>query len=736
MIRNECNVSLPPSSQPVHAALTRARALSNGQHLIRMSKIDRTVRKVTQIDRRSFLALATALGASVAWAYLRPERSGAACCERRELYPEGVASGDPDSHSVILWTRRPFLKGSQARLQVEVSEDKAFTHVISTASTIVSADSDWTCRIMVGNLKPSHVYWYRFIDDEGNASRTGRTLTAPAEHDARSVRFAFVSCQSTNLGELSAYRRMIFEDERAPEAERLGFVLHLGDFVYEAVWYPEDRPHGNMFGRRLRDILRYPHGEKITDFHIPTTLEDYRLLYRAYLHDPDLQDARARWPFVCIWDNHEFSWYGWQSIQKFDGKNRAAQTRKVAANQAWFEYQPARVVKSGGADLTQFNAPQVQDVPIREFDEHGFGDESNNRAALASLTGYRAFRWGRNVEIIITDQRSYRSEDPTRRPEAAALMSEDFPEIFPQEALEILDAGRVYADSNPPARIRFGTTDIPNFRKNDPPQTILGAEQKEWFLQRLRQSSATWKIWGNSCGTLDQRIDPQNLPEGLTKPWPGEGYAGIRCGDYSVAYTERADIYELIREEKITGFVTVSGDRHAFWAGLSAASLPPHSFEPIGIAFVTGSISTPGTVEIVEQSLPQQHPLRPLYLGGGSANSKPEPMMNMLMLHGVRSCLEYRQTRDIHRARSLTNPQLSPHVSFLDLCGHGYATVRVGIDALECEFVCIPRPMERTERPDGPPLLYRVVHRAPLWRHGETPRLEQRIVEGDPFLSI
>ena len=172
---------------------------------------------------------------------------------------------------------------------------------------------------------PRSVYWYRFTDADGFGSRIGRTLTAPSDDDPRPVRFAFVSCQNVNQGAQNAYRRMIFEDERAAEKDRLGFVLHLGDFIYEIVWYPEDRPQG-MYDRRIRDIVRYEHGEKIEDFHIPTTLDDYRAVYRAYLHDPDLQDARARWPFVNMWDNHEFSWQGWQSMQKFDGKTRPAQT--------------------------------------------------------------------------------------------------------------------------------------------------------------------------------------------------------------------------------------------------------------------------------------------------------------------------------------------------------------------------------------------------------------------------
>ena len=50
--------------------------------------------------------------------------------------------------------------------------------------------------------------------------------------------------------------------------------------------------------------------------------------------------------------------------------------------------------------------------------------------------------------------------------------------------------------------------------------------------------------------------------------------------------------------------------------------------------------------------------------------------------------------------------------------GYGYATLRLTADAVECEFVCIPRPLERSEGADGGPLCYRVVHRVPMWRPG------------------
>jgi len=695
---------------------------------------------VTTISRRAFIQTAIAVGATAAWGEHYAARSRVPWHEQRDFYPEGVASGDPESDSVLLWTRRPPRDGSvMDKLNVEVAEDESFTRVVAVAEAPISEASDWTCRVLAGGLKPARVYWYRFADGAANGSRVGRTITAPTDDDAKPVRFAFVSCQNANQGAQNAYRRMIFEDEQTTEQDRLGFVLHLGDFIYEMVWYPEDRPQG-MYDRHLRDIVRYEHGEKIADFHIPTVVGDYRAIYRNYLHDADLQDARARWPFVCMWDNHEYSWLGWQGFERFGSTNRPAQTRKVAANQAFFEYQPARLFKPGGPSLNQFDPPQVADAPITHFDAHGLGQEPNNFAAIHSLRGYRALRWGHNLELIITDQRSYRSEEPTYRAEAQPFTSDDFPGFIPQEVLEVLDAGSAHNNGHPPATIKYGGKEIANFRKNEPPTTILGVEQKAWFLERLRKSTATWKIWGDTVATLDMRADPQNLPAGITMPWPGQGYAGFEAGfgagDHSTAYVERAEIYDFVRDHGITGFATVAGDRHSFWAGLAAKALPPKTFEPIGIAFVTGSISAPGMIEALEHALPKEHPLRSLFVGQGPADSHSQPTFNLLLRHGVKSCLEYSKTGDIDKARALSNADLSPHVSFVDMGGHGYAVVRVTSDLLETEFVCIPRPVERSERADGGPLLYRTRHRAGLWSKGEKPKLGVQIVEGDPRFSL
>jgi len=81
---------------------------------------------MTALSRRRFLSLAAALGASAAWSSSVAAPSKLKWSERRDLFPEGVASGDPQADSVILWTRRPpGPDGATPRLTVEVAEDKA-----------------------------------------------------------------------------------------------------------------------------------------------------------------------------------------------------------------------------------------------------------------------------------------------------------------------------------------------------------------------------------------------------------------------------------------------------------------------------------------------------------------------------------------------------------------------------------------------------------------------------------
>jgi alkaline phosphatase D len=683
------------------------------------------------MNRRQFLAGAASLGIIGVWATRSvavPSR--VVWREDRASFPQGVASGDPDEHSVILWTRRPFEKGERRALTVEVARDSDFRSVVARASAPVLAAADWTCRVLVGGLSPATVYWYRFIDDSGAGSRVGRTITAPRDSDPRPVRFAFVSCNSVNEGAQNAYRRMIWEDERAPADRKLDFVLHLGDFIYEVVEYPDEVSH--RYSRTVYDLGRIPDDRKVGNFHVPTNLAGYRHVYRAHLDDPDIQDARAHFPFVCIGDNHEFSWQGWQSFIEYGGKIEPAQPLRVAANQAWWEYVPSRVRKASGSGLDQFDPPTVKSAPIDTYDDHGFGTEANNRTAVGSMTSYRALRYGKHVDLILTDFHSYAMRNPGERPETDVFDS-NFP-VVPQELMEIIDAGRDYAGGHPPATITIVDKSAPNFRKDEPAYTMLGREQKAWLKERLTRSTATWKIWGATNGTLDMRTDPQNLPAGPAKDkWPGKNFGTFGGGDFSGAFSERAEIYDTVRDNKVAGFVTISGDRHSFWAGYASSKLPPAGFDPVGLSFITGSISAPGLAEAAEYY--KDMPLLPLFVRK-APGATPEATINLTIKHGVRAALEYAASGDIAKARAATNPDVAPHLEFVDMAGHGYAVVSAGPDAIDTEFICIVRPIARAATPDGGALRYRVSHRAKLWRPGTRPRLEQRVLEGDAKLSV
>src|SRR6476620_8802215 len=82
------------------------------------------------MKRRDFLKNASLLGAALAFNLGEARSSAREWRERRDLYPEGVASGDPHPDSVLLWTRRPPGGSNQAgKLTLEVAEDAHFKRV-------------------------------------------------------------------------------------------------------------------------------------------------------------------------------------------------------------------------------------------------------------------------------------------------------------------------------------------------------------------------------------------------------------------------------------------------------------------------------------------------------------------------------------------------------------------------------------------------------------------------------
>ncbi|MBX3232078.1 MAG: alkaline phosphatase D family protein [Labilithrix sp.] len=193
------------------------------------------------------------------------------------VFGHGVASGDPLSNAVILWTRISSTATAPVTGRWQIAEDATFARVVASGTFETNADRDYTVKVDAIGLAPATTYYYRFLVRE-RASMTGRTRTAPI--DARPVRFAVVSCASLPHGYFHAYRALA----RRPDIDA---VLHLGDYLYEYA----DGAYGSVRRSEPRHALQ--------------TLADYRARYAQYRRDRDLQEVHRQHPFVCIWDDHE-----------------------------------------------------------------------------------------------------------------------------------------------------------------------------------------------------------------------------------------------------------------------------------------------------------------------------------------------------------------------------------------------------------------------------------------------
>jgi alkaline phosphatase D len=358
-------------------------------------------------------------------------------------------------------------------------------------------------RTYVSGLRPDSQYYYRFLGghspEQGNdktrtesLSRIGRTRTAPATGQASRVNLAFASCQSYEQGYYGSWARMLADDHAARHEDRIHFVLHLGDFIYERCW--KTQPDGSPLSRI---VPPFPDGVDTPENRYAVSLADYRHLYKIYLSDPHLQEARANWPFICTWDDHEFANDGYQSYVTYDTTSILAAPRKLDANQAWFEFIPAVLDEAQSQPAYNFSRGELRG-----------DDAAQNLTAINSLRIYRKIHWGAYVDIVLTDSRSYRS---------AACLPDGFSTALglplnTVDLVEIADAGNRYDDDKPPAILRYGdgTTANPAFERE--PGSLLGQEQREWFLEAMKSASTPWKIWANALPLLPMRLDMSTLP--------------------------------------------------------------------------------------------------------------------------------------------------------------------------------------------------------------------------------
>jgi alkaline phosphatase D len=282
-----------------------------------------------------------------------------------EPFTLGVASGDPLSNAVVIWTRLapdPLHGGGMppqpAEVEWQVALDERMQRVVRRGVALAQPEFAHTVHVDIEGLEPARWYWYRFTAG-GYASPIGRTRTAALGRLDR-LRLAFAACQHWEHGYYAAYRHMAREE--------LDLVVHLGDYIYEysAAGTPQaaQRP-------RLQ-----PAG-------LAKTLDEYRTLHALYKTDPDLQAAHAAAPWVVTWDDHEVE----NDYANDGGQERTPALRflqqRAAAYQAYWEHMPLRLQQR----------PSGPDARL-----------------------YRRLNFGDLVEMNVMDGRQHRSPLPCPRP--------------------------------------------------------------------------------------------------------------------------------------------------------------------------------------------------------------------------------------------------------------------------------------------------------------------------------
>ncbi len=243
-------------------------------------------------------------------------------------YLHGVASGDPDTTSVVIWTRISNAD-SQTGVAWRVATDADFRNIIAHGQYRTDASRDYTVKVVVDDLKPGQEYFYRF-DVDGIRSPAGQTKTLPAGHVDRLV-LAVATCSNYPFGYFNAYE-VIANDPT------VDLVVHLGDYIYE---YGPDGDGGEV-GRRL--------GRDHEPRHETLTLADYRQRHAQYKTDLGSKAMHARHPLIVIWDDHESAnntWKGGAENHQQDEGDWGI--RRAESLQAFYEWLPIRDPGEGGS---------------------------------------------------------------------------------------------------------------------------------------------------------------------------------------------------------------------------------------------------------------------------------------------------------------------------------------------------------------------------------------------------
>ena len=291
-------------------------------------------------------------------------------------YDYGVASGDPLSDRVILWTHAKYQnKADSVPLTWQVATEIEFKNIVASGYAEATVDTSYTCKVDATGLAANQSYFYRFVSDR-HVSPIGRTKTLPVGSVAQ-VKLAVLSCSNYPTGYFNVYSEVAKSD--------VDVAIHLGDYIYEYAATGYASENAAKLGR-----TSIPSTELLS-------LDDYRLRHAQYKSDADLKQFHASKPMIAVWDDHEIA----NDTYKDGAENHTTTTegsfvaRKAAAIQAYHEWMPIRTGSDKNKIYRSFNFGSLMSLHMLDTRLIGrdqqieFADlltPSKQAAAMATLT--------------------------------------------------------------------------------------------------------------------------------------------------------------------------------------------------------------------------------------------------------------------------------------------------------------------------------------------------------------
>lgn len=473
-------------------------------------------------------------------------------------FNHGVASGDPLSDRVIIWTRvTPTQSGtSSIQISYQVATDSAFSHVTNSGSATTTSAQDYTIKIDVQNLSPYTQYYYRFWVGK-TYSPVGKAKTLPTSAPQQ-VKMAVFSCSNYPKGYFNVF-------SAAAAIADLDVTLHIGDYIYEYGMYVNDDFTAKVPAYATEDAVSIGRALPSDNNTECITLSDYRKRYALYHTDEGTQAIHAACPMIAVWDDHEIANDSYKAgADNHDVTEGSYDDRVAAAIQAYFEWIPIRPVAEVKKIYRSFDFGGLVALHMLETRLCGRDKQLNYADYYTPSFDAAAF----TADLTSSSRSMTGSEELSWLQQSLASSSATW---------QVLGQQILMGKMNLPAEILGSVAVLQSDSATD--------EQKAAAMSAVTTSISELTVIKGRILAGDSTVTPQEAARVNTAlPYNLDAWDGY--------YYEREVIYASARGLD-KNLVVLAGDTHNGWA----SNLKDASGNQIGVEFATSSVSSPGMEE-------------------------------------------------------------------------------------------------------------------------------------------